>query len=207
MITHCVGVCFPAKWCSTWYKICNTRCLQACSTEHTNTYGHMEGLLCGSRNSAGASHTDFSQSPGRGNSIWNRKWSAACIQMGGGRPKIWTQVFLPPRRCSQPLPSTASISNWEAGYMSRGAGQSWVSTCTSFPQFFPLSKKSHKEPDNPGRGRPTLPRKPLRVSFAGWQARRWHGHLPLLVPPLIPLTMPWSLTGFYFVHCLWKFLK
>ena len=139
LITHCVRVCFPAKG-STWYKIRNTRCLQAGNTEHTNTYGHMEGLLCGSRNSAGASHTDFSHSPqGEETRVWNRKWLAACIQMGVGRPKIWTQVFLPPKHCSQPLPSTASINNWEAGCMSRSAGQSWVSKCASFPQFFPFS--------------------------------------------------------------------
>ena len=209
MITHWVGVCFPAKWCSTWYKTCNTRCLQACNTEHTNTYGHMEGLLCGSRNSAGASHIDFSHSPQgeeTASGIGSDRLPAYRWEVAGLRsePRSFCLQSIAHSHCPrQLLLITEKRGAWAMVLVRAGSVNVRLS-----PSFFHLARKATRSQTTQAVAALPLPRKSLCVSFTRWQVQRWHGHAAsFLVPSLIPLTMPWSLSGFYFVHCLWKFLK
>lgn len=134
---HCVGVCFPPRWCYTWFKIHNTQDAYKFMIPSTLINTTWEGL-CATRSSAWASRdpslatNSLPRPMGRGSwASGGNQWPATSTQVGDCRTGIRTQSSC--LQSSLPLLSTAP--HQEVGCAAQGsAGQSQGSV-NVFPDF------------------------------------------------------------------------
>lgn len=108
---HCVGVCFPPRWCYTWFKIHNTQDAYKFMIPSTLINTTWEGL-CATRSSAWASRDPSlaTNSLPRPMGREHQEGPVASHQHTGGRlqDRDSNPVFLPPKLIASALDCSSS---------------------------------------------------------------------------------------------------